>query len=73
MDIKLASKNKQRQISELKEWREKAYRSARIYKERTKRWHEHRIKQKEFKEGDKVLLFNSQVKLFGEGKLCSKW
>jgi len=24
-------------------------------------------------EGDKVLLFNSQVKLFGEGKLTSKW
>ena len=33
----------------------------------------HRIKQKEFKEGDKVLLFNSRVKLFGEGKLRSKW
>ena len=39
----------------------------------TKRWHDHRIKQKEFKEGDKVLLFNSKVKLFGEGKLRSKW
>jgi hypothetical protein len=26
-----------------------------------------------FKEGDKVLLFNSRVKLFGEGKLRSKW
>ena len=23
--------------------------------------------------GDQVLLFNSKVKLFGEGKLCSKW
>ena len=31
------------------------------------------IQQKEFKEGDKVLLFNSWVKLFGEGKLRSKW
>ena len=28
---------------------------------------------KEFKEGDKVLLFNSKVKLFGAGKLQSKW
>ena len=28
---------------------------------------------KEFKEGDEVLLFNSRVKLFGEGKLRSKW
>ena len=37
-----------------------------------KRWHDHRIKLKEFKQGDKVLLFNSKVKLFGEGKLRSK-
>ena len=28
---------------------------------------------KEFKQGDKVLIFNSKVKLFGEGKLHSKW
>jgi hypothetical protein len=26
-----------------------------------------------FKPGDKVLLFNSRVKLFGHGKLRSKW
>ena len=73
MDFKLAGKNRQRQIAELEEWREKAYHSAKLYKERTKRWHDHRIQQKEFKVGDKVLLFNSWVKLFGEGKLCSKW
>ena len=51
----------------------KAYHSARLYKERTKRCHKHRIQQKEFKEGGKVLLFNSQVKLFGKGKLHSNW
>jgi hypothetical protein len=51
----------------------KAYHSARLYKERTKRWHNHRIQQKEFKEGDKVLLFNSRVKLFDKGKLHSRW
>ena len=73
MDVKLASKNSQKQIVELEERREKAYHSAKIYKERTKRWHDHRIKLKEFKQGDKVLLFKSKVKLFGEGKLCSKW
>ena len=27
----------------------------------------------EFTAGDKVLLFNSRVKLFGQGKLRSKW
>ena len=57
----------------LEEWRDKAYHSAKLYKKRTKRWLDHQIKQKEFKEGDKVLLFNSKVKLFGEGKLRSKW
>lgn len=61
------------QLAELDEWREKAYQSSKIYKERTKRWHDKRIKVKEFAPGNKVLLFNSQVKLFGRGKLRSKW
>ena len=61
------------QLSELDEWREKTYHNARIYKERTKRWHDKRIKKKEFAPRDKVLLFNSRVKLFEHGKLRSKW
>jgi hypothetical protein len=61
------------QIAELEEWREKAYHSAKLYKERTKRWHDKRIKIKQFKAGDNVLLINSHVCLFGYGKLCSKW
>jgi hypothetical protein len=55
------------------EWREKAYHSAKLYKERTNRWHDKRVKTKQFKLGDKVLLFNSHVHLFGHGKLRSKW
>jgi hypothetical protein len=31
------------------------------------------LKKKEFKEGDKVLLYNSRFKTFGKGKLRSKW
>ena len=61
------------QLADLEEWREKVYHSAKIYKDCTKRWHDKRIKTKEFKPGDKVLMFNSRVKLFGEGKLHSKW
>ena len=60
------------QLSELDEWREKTYHNAKIYKERIKRWHDKRIK-KEFALGDKVLLFNSRVKLFGHRKHRSKW
>ncbi|XP_039778275.1 uncharacterized protein LOC120645559 [Panicum virgatum] len=73
MDYKLVGRNRQMQLAKLEEWREKAYHSAKIYKDRTKRWHDKRIKPKEFKLGDKVLMFNSRVKLFGEGKLRSKW
>jgi hypothetical protein len=41
------------QLSELDEWREKAYHNAKMYKERTKRWHDKRIKMKNFTLGDK--------------------
>ena len=73
MDLKIAGEYRKRQISELEEWRDKAYHSASIYKERTKRWHDKWLKPKNFNPGDKVLLFNSRVKLFGHGKLRSKW
>ena len=55
------------------EWREEAYHSSKFNKERTKRWHDKHINIKQFKAGDKVLLFNSRVRLFGHGKLRSKW
>ncbi|XP_031282902.1 uncharacterized protein LOC116141542 [Pistacia vera] len=49
-----------------------AYENARIYKEKTKQWHDKHIVNKEFKKGDKVLLFNSRLRLF-PGKLHSRW
>jgi hypothetical protein len=51
----------------------KAYENASIYKERIKRWYDKRLMKKEFKEADKVLLYNSRFKIFGKGKLQSKW
>jgi hypothetical protein len=73
MDLKAAGTKRKIQIAELEEWREKTYHSAKLYKERTKRWHKKRIKIKQFKPRDKVLLFNSRIHLFGHGKLHSKW
>jgi len=73
MDIKAAGRNRQIQVAKLEEWREKAYHSAKLYKERTKRWHDRKILHKDFKIGDKVLLFNSRVNLFRKGKLRSIW
>ncbi|XP_057529865.1 uncharacterized protein LOC130808405 [Amaranthus tricolor] len=69
---KLAGEKRLLQLNELDEFRLSAYDSARIYKEKTKKWHDKRILPREFAEGDKVLLFNSKLKLF-PGKLKSRW
>ena len=73
MDLQSAGIKWQIQLAELDEWREKAYHSSKLYKERTKCWHDKWIKIKQFKVGDKVLLFNSCIWLFGHDKLRSKW
>jgi hypothetical protein len=38
MDLKAAETKRKIQIVKLEEWREEAYHSAKLYKERTKRW-----------------------------------
>jgi hypothetical protein len=73
LDIDVAMVKRRIQIRELEEMRLKAYENASIYKERIKRWYDKRLKKKEFKEGDKVLLYNSRFKTFGKGKLQRKW
>ncbi|KAJ9543738.1 LOW QUALITY PROTEIN: hypothetical protein OSB04_023445 [Centaurea solstitialis] len=60
------------QLVELDEVRFHAYENAKIYKEKTKIWHDRRINQRTFSEGQKVLLFNSRLKIF-PGKLKSRW
>ena len=71
-DFKAAKEERLLQLNELEELRNEAYDSARIYKDKTKKWHDQRILRREFKAGDQVLLFNSRLKLF-LGKLKSKW
>ena len=56
----------------LEELRNKAYDNSRIYKEKTKRWHDQKIQRREFKAGEQVLLYNSRLKLFPR-KLKSRW
>ncbi|CAM8988458.1 unnamed protein product [Rhodiola kirilowii] len=72
MDLQTAGDHRVLQLHELEEIRNEAYESARIYKEKTKKWHDKRILRREFKKGEKVLLFNSRLKLF-PGKLRSRW
>ncbi|GJW60243.1 reverse transcriptase domain-containing protein [Tanacetum coccineum] len=73
MDLTAAAKNRFMELNELMELRDGAYENTRIYKERTKRWHDSRLRgDKNFINGDNVLLFNSRLKLH-MGKLKSKW
>ncbi|GJR78386.1 hypothetical protein Tco_0149171 [Tanacetum coccineum] len=61
------------ELNELMELRDRAYENTQIYKERTKKWHDSRLhRDKNFKVGDKVLLFNSRFKMH-LGKLKSMW
>jgi hypothetical protein len=58
------------QISELEELTSKAHHNTSIYKERIKRWYDKRLHKGE---GDMVLLYNSQYKVFNKGKQQRKW
>ena len=64
MDSTLAGEKRLLQLSKLDEFRNEAYENARIYKEKTKAWHDKHIARKEFTAGQQVLLFNSRLKLF---------
>lgn len=72
MDLDNAGNSRKLQLSELDEIRRDAYESARIYKEKTKAFHDRHITKKSFSVGQKVWLFNARLKLF-PGKLRSKW
>ncbi|GJU01508.1 reverse transcriptase domain-containing protein, partial [Tanacetum coccineum] len=73
IDLTTAAKNRFKELNELMELGDEAYENTRIYKERTKIWHDSRLRgDKDFKAGDKVLLFNSRFKMH-LGKLKSKW
>nr|GEX15843.1 reverse transcriptase domain-containing protein [Tanacetum cinerariifolium] len=60
------------QLNELSELRDQAYENSVIYKERTKKLHGSKIKNRIFNVGDHVLLFNSRLKIF-LGKLKTRW
>nr|GEU48343.1 reverse transcriptase domain-containing protein [Tanacetum cinerariifolium] len=71
-DLKTASDHRKLQLNELSELRDQAYENSLIYKERTKKLHGAKIKNRIFNVGDQVLLFNSRLKIFS-GKLKSRW
>ncbi|XP_030508927.2 uncharacterized protein LOC115723579 [Cannabis sativa] len=72
MDMVVAGQQRMLQLHELEEIRNEAYESSRIYKEKTKAFHDKNIHRKNFVEGQKVLMYHSRLKLF-PGKLKSRW
>ena len=72
MDSKVAGEKCVLQLNELEEFRNEAYVNAKIYKEKTKVWHDKHIVRKEFESSKRVLIFNPRLKLF-LGKLKLRW
>ncbi|GJS44676.1 reverse transcriptase domain-containing protein [Tanacetum coccineum] len=62
--LKTASDHRKLQLNELNELRDQAYENSLIYKERMKKLHDSKIKNRIFNVGDQVLLFNSRLKIF---------
>nr|GEY30108.1 reverse transcriptase domain-containing protein [Tanacetum cinerariifolium] len=60
------------QLNKINELCHQAYENSLIYKEKTKRIHDSKIKDRVFNVGDRVLLFNSRLKIFS-GKLKTCW
>nr|GEX14857.1 reverse transcriptase domain-containing protein [Tanacetum cinerariifolium] len=71
-DLKTAGDHQKLQLNELDELRDQAYKNSLIYKEKTKKLHDSKIKNLIFNIGDWVLLFNSRLKIFSE-KLKTRW
>ncbi|KAL0289535.1 UNVERIFIED_CONTAM: Retrovirus-related Pol polyprotein from transposon.6 [Sesamum radiatum] len=69
MTMNEAGSQRKLQLQELEEIRNDAYENSRIYKDKTKAFHDHAISRKVFIVGQKVLLFHSKLKLFpGQGE-----
>ncbi|GKF73765.1 hypothetical protein Tco_0220097, partial [Tanacetum coccineum] len=71
-DLNTAGDHRKLQLNELSELRDQAYENLLIYKEKTKKLHDSKIKNRIFNVGDQVLLLNSRLKIFS-GKLKSRW
>nr|GEZ84145.1 DNA-directed DNA polymerase [Tanacetum cinerariifolium] len=71
-DLTAAGDHQKIQLNELNEIHDQAYENSLIYKEKTKKIHDSKIKNRVFNVGDRVLLFNLRLKIFS-GKLKTHW
>ncbi|GKC75757.1 reverse transcriptase domain-containing protein [Tanacetum coccineum] len=65
-DLKTVGDHRKLQLNELSELRDQAYENSLIYKEKTKKLHDSKIKNRIINVGDQVLLFNSRLNIFSE-------
>ncbi|KAJ8773666.1 hypothetical protein K2173_005912 [Erythroxylum novogranatense] len=72
MNLSAAGEHRKLQLQELEEIRNDAYDNSKIYKDKTKAFHDQMITKKQFIVGQKVLLFDSRLKIF-PGKLRTRW
>nr|GEU37175.1 reverse transcriptase domain-containing protein [Tanacetum cinerariifolium] len=71
-DLLTAGDHRNFQLNELNELLDQAYKNSLTYKEKTKRLHDLKIKDHVINVGDRVLLFNSRLKIF-LGKIKTRW
>ncbi|GJT28317.1 reverse transcriptase domain-containing protein [Tanacetum coccineum] len=71
-DLVTAGDHRKVQMNEINELHDQAYENSLIYKEKSKRIHDSKIKNRIFNVVDRVLLFNSRLKIFS-GKLKTRW
>nr|GFA51490.1 reverse transcriptase domain-containing protein [Tanacetum cinerariifolium] len=72
LNHKITGDHQKVQLNELNKLRDQAYENSLICKEKTKKIHDSKIKNRFFNIGDRVLLFRSRLKIFS-GKLKTHW
>nr|GEW65365.1 transposon Ty3-I Gag-Pol polyprotein [Tanacetum cinerariifolium] len=72
LNLKIVGDHRKVQLNKLNELQDQAYENSLIYKEKTKKIHDFKIKNRVFNVGDRVLLFNSRLKNFS-GKSKTRW
>ena len=72
LDLEEVGKEQKLHLQEVEEIRLAAYENSKFYKEKTKQFHDQKLARKDFKVGQKVLLYNSRLGHMS-GKLRAKW
>ncbi|KAL6313692.1 hypothetical protein AAG906_010110 [Vitis piasezkii] len=72
MDLIKAGEKRFLDLNEMEELRNNAYINSKVEKQRMKKWHDQLISNKEFQEGQRVLLYDTRLHIF-LGKLKSRW